>query len=156
MTFVRVWIAMLATVIAALSGAVHAQERGTAAEAKAMAEKAIAHIKAVGKEKAFVEFTTKGGSWHHKDLYVFAIDMEGNTLGHGGNPALVGKNISALKDPNGKAFVAEFGELAKGKGSGWVDYMFLDPQSKKTLPKQSYIIRFPDGSGYVGVGIYKQ
>lgn len=156
MTLVRgIWTALIALAMALSAGLSVAQERGTAAEAKAMAEKAIAHVASAGKEKAFADFTAKGSGWHNKDLYVFALDMEGVTLGHGGNPALVGKNIGALKDPTGKAFVVEFSSLAKSKGSGWVDYQFLDPQSKKTLPKSSYIIKFPDGSGYLGVGIYK-
>ena len=157
MTIVRgVFASLLACFWMLAVTTAHAQERGTAAEAKTMAEKAIAHIKAVGKEKAFADFTAKGGSWQVKDLYVFALDMEGTTLGHGGNPALVGKNIGALKDPTGKSFVSEFAALAKSKGSGWVDYQFLDPQTKKNMPKSSYIIKFPDGAGYVGVGIYKQ
>lgn len=155
MTFVRMlFVSLMAMMISALP--VRAEERGTAAEAKAMAEKALGHLKAAGKEKAFADFTAKGSGWQNKDLYVFAIDMEGNTLGHGGNPALVGKNIGGLKDPTGKAFVNEFAALAKSKGTGWVDYQFLDPQTKKNMPKSSYIIKFPDGAGYLGVGIYKQ
>ena len=156
MTLVKgIWASVFALVIGLSTGTASAQERGTAAEAKAMAEKALAHVSSAGKVKAFADFTAKGSGWQNKDLYVFAIDMEGNTLGHGGNPALVGKNIGALKDPTGKPFVAEFASLAKAKGSGWVDYQFLDPQTKKTLPKSSYIIKLPDSSGYVGVGVYK-
>lgn len=156
MTLVRgIWTSLMAVVIGLSASAALAQERGTAAEAKAMAEKAAAHVKSAGKEKAFADFTAKGSGWQSKDLYVFAIDMDGNTLGHGGNPALVGKNIGALKDPSGKAFVVEFANVAKTKGSGWVDYQFLDPQTKKTLPKSSYIIKLPEASAYLGVGIYK-
>lgn len=158
MTFVRNTAGVLAGLALGLSIAApaSASERGSAAEAKAMAEKAVGHIKGAGKDKAFADFTAKGAGWQNKDLYVFAIDFEGMVYAHGANAALVGKNISALKDPSGKAFVVEFAEVARGKGSGWVDYQFSDPQTKKNLPKSSYILRWPDGGGYVGVGIYKQ
>jgi cytochrome c len=138
------------------AGAVQAEERGTAAEAKAMAEKAIAHMKAAGKEKALADFTAKDTGWQSKDLYVFAITYDGDVQAHGANKALVGKNLLVLKDPSGKSFIKEFAEIAKSKGSGWVDYQFSDPQTKKNLPKTSYIIKWPAGDGYVGVGVYKQ
>lgn len=158
MTLVRGLTALLASCAFAIAFAApaRADERGTAAEAKAMADKAIAHVKSAGKDKAFADFTAKGAGWQSKDLYVFALDLQGNVLAHGANAALVGKNLSALKDPSGKAFVVEFAEVARGKGSGWVDYQFADPQTRKNLPKSSYVVRWPDGAGYVGVGIYKQ
>lgn len=145
-------IAVFTMLTAALG---YAQERGTADEAKALADKALAHVKAVGTAKAFEDFTAKDGKWQNKDLYVFVIDHEGMTTAHGANKALVGKNLGELKDPNGKLFIKEMLELAKTKGTGWVDYMFTDPQTKKTGNKSSYVAKIPGYDGFLGVGIYK-
>lgn len=138
-----------------ISASSHAEERGTAKEAQAMAEKAIAHIKQVGNEKAFADFTAKDAGWQSKDLYVFALKFDGYVVGHGANKALVGKSLYEIKDPSGKSFIKEFIEVAKNKGSGWVEYHFADPQTKRNLPKSSYIIRIPGYDGFAGVGIYK-
>lgn len=151
MKILWIWLALCLGV--SLSAA--AQDRGTADQAKAMAEKAVAHIKAVGAEKAYEEFSARDGKWQDRDLYVFAIRFDGFFLAHGANKGLVGKNLIELKDPKGTFYIKEFIEVAKNRGSGWVDYMFADPQTKKTLPKSSYIIRVPGSDAFVGVGIYK-
>ena len=135
--------------------AAFAQTHGTAAEAKALAEKAIAEIKAVGPEKAFEAFSAKDGKWQDRDLYVFANSYDGTTLAHGANKALVGKNLLDMKDANGKQFLKEMTDLAKAKGSGWVDYLWTSPQTKKTEPKSTYVLSIPGFNGFVGVGVYK-
>ena len=137
------------------AGAALAQAHGTAAEAKAMAEKAIAEIKAVGPEKAFEAFSAKDGKWQDKDLYVFVNRYDGTTAAHGANKALVGKSLIDMKDANGKLFLKEMTDLAKSKGSGWVDYLWTSPTTKKTEAKSSYVIAIPGYEGFVGVGIYK-
>lgn len=136
-------------------GSSFAQTHGTAAEAKALAEKAVAHVKAVGPEKAFEEFSAKDGKWQDRDLYVFANKYDGTTAAHGANKTLVGKNLLDMKDANGKQFLKEMTDLAKAKGSGWVDYLWTSPQTKKTEPKSTYVLSIPGYEGFVGVGIYK-
>src|SRR6185436_8002052 len=46
------------------------KSKGTDKEAIAMVEKAVAHIKKVGKEKAFADFNNKSGPFTDRDLYV--------------------------------------------------------------------------------------
>ena len=135
--------------------AAFAQTRGTAAEAKALAEKAIEHIKEVGTTKAFEDFTSKNGKWQNRDLYVFVIRFDGMILAHGSSKAVVGKNMLDVTDVNGKAFTKDMAELMKAKGSGWTDYMYSDPLTHKIEAKSSYGIRIPNFDGFVGVGIYK-
>lgn len=132
-----------------------AQVHGSAAEAKALAEKAAAYVKSAGADKAFEEFSAKDGKWQDRDLYVFANKFDGMTVAHGANKTLVGKNLLDMKDANGKLFLKEMTDLAKSKGSGWVDYHWSNPQTKKVEPKSSYVLAIPGYEGYVGVGIYK-
>ncbi len=132
-----------------------ASERGTREEAKAMVEQAIAHIRKVGPEKAFEDFTRDKANWVNKDLYVFVFDLEANWKAHGANERLVGKNLMNLKDQNGKEFIKEFVQVAAGKGEGWVDYDWAHPTTKKVEDKTSLIKRVPSTNLAVGVGIYR-
>jgi signal transduction histidine kinase len=132
-----------------------AQDHGTKDEAKAMANAALAHIKKVGNDQAFKDFTSDKANWTKKDLYVFVMDTKGVVLGHGANEKLVGKNLIELKDQNGKAFAREFVEVGTTKGEGWVDYDWANPISKKVEGKSSYIKRVPGFDGFVAVGVYR-
>ncbi len=131
-----------------------AQERGTREEAKALAEQAAAHVKKVGPDQAFKDFTTDK-AWTKKDLYVFVSDMKGQTMAHGANDKLVGKNMIELKDQNGKQFVKELTEVVKAKGSGWVEYDWAHPQTKKVEGKATYALKLANYDGFVAVGIYR-
>jgi len=138
-----------------LTGAAMAQEHGTRDEAKAMAEAAVAHIKKVGADKAFDDFTKDKANWTKKDLYVFVNDLEGVSKAHGANEKLVGKSLLMLKDQNGKEFVKEMIEVASSKGDGWVDYDWAHPVTKKVEGKTSYVKRVAGANLLVGVGVYR-
>jgi cytochrome c len=156
MSFVT-WIksALIGSFIAfAASGPATAQDRGTAAEAEAMVRKAVAFIKANGRERASQEFMT-ADTFKDRDLYISYYDMEGRVIAHGANPKLVGKELIGLKDPDGKPFVAQIVEIAKTKGKGWSEtYRFRDPITNKMWDKVAYVERVDAGT-WVAVGIYK-
>jgi signal transduction histidine kinase len=145
-----------AVVVAGLASsvAVFAAEYGTAPEAEAMVKKAVAHIKSVGAEKAYADFTSKKAPWVDRDLYVLVYDLDGKVVAHGQNTKMVGKELIDLKDADGKEYVRERVELAKSKGKFWQDYKFTDPVSKKVLPKSTYCEKVDDTA--VCAGIYKR
>ena len=95
-----------------------------------MVEKAIANIKANGQEKAFVEINNPSGLFVDRDMYVTVIDMNGKCLARGFDPDLLGKDLTELKDPDGRFFIKERIEMAKTKGSGWQNYKSTDPITK--------------------------
>jgi cytochrome c len=143
-------IVVLASLV--FSGIAHA-DQGTAAEAEAMVKKAVALIKSEGSTKAYEEFTN-GKLFKDRDLYVIVYDLNGKNLAQGANPKLVGKDLIALKDPDGKPLIQMFVELAKSKGKGWVEgYKFLNPTTQKIEGKAMYLERV--GDTLVGCGIYK-
>ena len=149
------WL-LLALALAFMSAAVRAdEEKGTREEAKAMVDAAVEHVKKVGPEQAFKDFTDKSNkAWQKKDLYVFAYNMEGVNVGHGANDKLVGKNLIELKDPNGKPLIQELRDVAR-KGGGWVEYDWPHPQTKKIESKASYVRKLLNYDGFVGVGVYR-
>ena len=136
-----------------LAGAAYAADKGTPAEAEALVKRAIAFIKANGKDKAFAEFTNRKGQFVDRDLYIFVYDMSGTCVAHGQNPKMVGKDLSDLTDPDGKPFVKERINIAKTKGNGWQNYKFSNPLTKKIEEKTAYIEKFDDV--IVGSGAYK-
>jgi signal transduction histidine kinase len=131
-----------------------ADERGTKDEAKALTDAAFEHIKKVGPESAYKDFTTDKATWNKKDLYVMVYDAKAIALAHGGNEKLVGKDMSAIKDANGVPVVTGLIELA-AKGGGWYNYDWPDPLTKKVMGKTTYARKQPNGEGFIGVGIYR-
>jgi signal transduction histidine kinase len=130
-------------------------KKGTAAEATAMVDKAIAHIKKVGREKAFADFNTKTGAFVDRDLYVVVYDMKGKVLAHGANEKMIGKDLIDLRDNDGKYFVRERVDMmTKGADAkGWQDYKFMNPVTRQIEPKSMYLRRHEDL--IIGCGIYK-
>jgi len=150
----HVLMSLLATAALGFMPVAHAQTTGTKEEAKVMLDAAVDHVKKVGPEKAFKDFTADA-AWKKKDLYVMAYDSNGVCVGHGANEKLIGRNLSDLKDPNGVMVVAELTKLAMSKGEGKVDYAWPHPQTKKLEDKTTFVRKLSNFEGWVGVGIYR-
>jgi len=129
--------------------AAFASDRATPDEAKALAEKAAAYLKANGPEKSFPVFEAKDGGFQDRDLYVTVADSTGVMRSHGTQPALIGKNLIDLKDVEGKPFEREIVGI---KDAAWVEFKWLNPVTKAVEPKKTYQIRV--GDYLVGVGAY--
>ena len=151
MLYKKAVIAVVLCLFVAVS--VFAQQRGTPSEAKKMVEDAIAYIKANGQEKAFAEIDNPKGKFVDRDLYIMVYDMNGTCLAHGANKERIGKNFMDSKDDAGNLVVKQRVEMAKTKGSGWQDYVFANPISKKVEPKTAYFEKY--GDIIVSCGAYK-
>ncbi len=138
----------------ALAGFAFAAEFGSAAEAEAMVKKAITYLKANGKDKGLAEISNPKGQFIDRDLYIFVYDLKGKCVGHGFNQKMIGKDLLAMQDVDGKPYVKERVEIANSKGSGWQDYKFTNPLSKKIEAKSAYVQKYDDL--IVGCGIYKK
>ena len=138
----------------AVMPAAMAQEHGTKDEAKALNEAAVAHLKKVGIEQAVKDFGADKQRWLQKDLYPFVMDFTGVMRYHL-NEKMIGKNVLEVKDASGKEFGKEMVSIAKNKTTGWIDYEWAHPVSKKIEDKSAYIQRVPSTELFVGVGIYR-
>jgi cytochrome c len=134
-----------------LNTASFAAERGTIDEAIVLVQKAKAYIKANGNEKAYAEFSNPKGQFHDRDLYIFVFDKKGNTLAHGGNSRLIGKNLYELKDVTGLYSTQALLDAAQ-KGGGKSNFKFLNPQTKAIEAKTGYSEMV--GDVMVGSGAY--
>ena len=132
------------------SGLAFAQAQfGTAAEAKAMLEKAIAEVKA-DKAVALGKFNKGEGGFKDRDLYPFCGGPYGNFTAH---PTLQGKSLKDLKDKAGKALGEEIYKTAKEGQISDVSYMWTRPGSEQQVQKVSYVTKV--GDQICAVGYYK-
>ena len=153
-TLLTMLFGLMASVI---SFSAMAEDKGTPEQAKAMVEKAIAHMKENGSQATIDEVNdTTSTMFKDRDLYVFIItrDDKGTFVGHGAKPVLIGKNLIGLKDVKGSPLVKNFIEMVDENGEGWVDYYWPHPLTKKTAAKSSFVKAFDDKL-LVGVGVYK-
>lgn len=142
-------------IIALFASSTYSQaKRATPQEAEKWVKKAVAYYKAEGKEKAFEEFSNLKGKFVKDDLYIFVYDLTGKCVAHGFNPKFIGKDMSTLKDPDGKLFVAERIEIAKTKGKGWQNYKWQNPETKTIETKTAYIEKIENF--IIGCGAYKK
>lgn len=148
-------IAAAASLVLALLGVSWAQERGSENEAKAMVEQAMLAVKTLGVERAFTEFSTPGGKWHAKDLYLFCYKLDGTNTCHGANKALIGKNLIDLQTADGQLLIKNMVGIANGKGSGWIEYRWPHPQTKMLEDKKAWVVRIPGQDYFIGVGVYR-
>jgi hypothetical protein len=125
----------------------------TPKDAEAWAKKAVEYYKANGKDKALAEFDKPKGEFVKDDLYIYVLDMDGKMLAHP-NATLVGKDFTKVKDADGKLFALDILKDAKAKGSGWVDYKWENPTTKKVEAKTVYFEKV-DGV-IICSGAYKQ
>ena len=126
----------------------------TQAEAEAMAKKTVDFYKANGLEKTVEALNDPHSGFMEGELYSFLFDLDVNCLGHPANPKLVGKNLSDLKDAEGKTFMKDMAEKAKA-GGGWIDYKWSNPETRKLQDKSTFVIPIQGTNLFVGCGIYK-
>ena len=124
---------------------------GTAAEARAMLDKAVAAVRA-DKTKALAAFNAGSDGFKDRDLYPFCADASTGTFT--AHPSLRGQQIRDLKDAAGNAFGEQI--LRAGSTEGQVNevsYSFPRPGTTAPAPKVSYVTKVADQ--ICAVGYYK-
>ncbi|MGH7407545.1 MAG: cache domain-containing protein [Candidatus Methylomirabilales bacterium] len=147
LTFVLAGV--LAVMVMAGAATAFAAEFGTAPEAKAMLERAVAAIKA-DKAGALAKFTKGEGGFKDRDLYPFCGGPDGNFTAH---PSLAGKSLKGLKDKAGKALGEEIYKVAQEGKVSEVSYMWPRPGSDKPVQKVTFVSKA--GDQVCAVGYYK-
>jgi signal transduction histidine kinase len=132
-----------------------AQQSGTAAEAKAMFDRAVAALKA-NEATALAAFNDKNNKdYHDRDLYVFCYNMNDGIFTAHVNPAMMGKDVRTIKvgdDPLGQRLFDVITKAPEGTVST-VEYKFPKPGTTEPVPKESYVTRIANQG--CGVGYYK-
>jgi len=117
-----------------------------------MMEKAVQHYNAVGQEQAFKDYNLDG-IYKNGEFYVIAQGMDGKIIFHGVNAKLIGRNLTGIKDTDGKKFIADMITTAKTDGNGWVSYKWPHPETKKIAQKHTLVNRI--GEIMLMIGYYE-
>ncbi len=88
------------------------------------------------------------------DNYFWINDLHPTMVMHPTRPDLNGKDLTAIKDPNGFALFVAFAKIAQGQGGGFVDYMWPKPGFDKPVQKTSYVTLFSPWGWVIGTGVY--
>jgi len=86
--------------------------------------------------------------------YFWINDMDSRMVMHPIRPELDGTDLSAIKDPTGKALFVAFVQEVKAHGDGMVDYMWPKPGSAEPVRKVSYVKGFQPWGWVLGSGVY--
>jgi hypothetical protein len=139
-----------------LSGAAFAQQGGTAQEARAMLDKAVAAVKA-DQVVAIAMFIKGEGGFRDRDLYPFCFRIsDGKTLAS--PKAVPAGTVRTLKDSKGSAYgeaIYAAGHKPEGEITEVSAYMFPKPDTTTpTFPKVSFVTKV--GELGCGVGYYAE
>ncbi len=132
-----------------LVGVCNADDR--AAKAQALVEKAVAIAQKDGLKRSLEVINEVKGPLVDGDLYVFAMSLGNMRLAAGSpfNKPKLGTRATA-------DFNKKMAEIAKKKGSGWLEYSWPKPDGSKPVPKRTFIMRVPGEDAYFGCGYYKE
>ena len=144
--FVAVYVAVLLVTAASTQAA----QYGTADEAKAMLDRAVAAVKA-DKTKALDIFNKGKGGFRDRDLYVFCANASDSI--ETAHPTHKGAKLKDIKDVKGFAFGEEIMQKATEGKISEVTYWWPRPGSDKPLEKTSFYTKV--GDQICGVGYYK-
>jgi len=153
--FCRLLISAAAVTALAFASAAFAQQQlGTAQEARAMLDRAVAAVKA-DKLVALARFNKGADGFKDRDLYPFCFNLSDGKF-VAAIEQLIGTDTRALKDPTGKVFGPELYDAAQ-KPEGQiteVSYMFPRPGADtRPVPKVTFVTKAGDLG--CGVGYYK-
>jgi len=136
---------------AALAFSTTAFAQGTAAEARAMLDKAVAAVKA-DKAKAVASFLAGTDGFKDRDLYPFCFNLaDGVTVA--APASVLGKDVRTIKDAKGNAFGEDIYKAAQDGKVNEVSYMFPKPGQTEPSSKVSFVTKVNDLG--CGVGYYK-
>jgi len=91
----------------------------------------------------------------YQDKEFFSVsDLQPVMLMHPTAPQLEGKNFGALKDKNGKEFIAEMLANLKKQGYSYTEYWFPKSGEKDPSPKLAYARHYEPWGWMINTGVY--
>jgi methyl-accepting chemotaxis protein len=127
-------------------------QQGTAEEAMVLVQQAVEHRQRVGRDAFVRELTDPAHGFHDRDMYVFALDIQGVYRAFGGKPEKVGSRVQDIAGVDGAALLQSIVTQAESE-PGWVEYDIVNPATGVIQAKMSYVRKVDDL--YVGCGVYK-
>ena len=128
-------------------------QQGSAEEAVALVERAIAHRRhTVSKDEFLRDLTDRDKGFYDRDMYVFVLDGRGTYMAFGGNASKMGTKVQDIPGIDGDGLLKAIVNQANTE-PGWVEYDITNPTTGRVQTKMSYV-QLVDG-WYLGCGVYK-
>lgn len=126
--------------------------RGAPQEARALLQRAVAATTS-DVRAAIARFNDINGGFIEDDLYVFVVGLNDRVMhAHGTMPRLVGRDVSELRDVEGKPIIRQMIDIVNANGKDELQYTWPNPVTGKPEPKTTYLQKV---DGYlVAVGHY--
>ena len=142
-------VAVYVVILLVTAASTQAAQYGTAEEAKAMLDRAVAAVKA---DKTALDIFNKGkGGFKDRDLYVYCANAsDGIFTAH---PKLKGAQLKHIKGEKGFPLGKEIMEKATEGKISEVTYWWPRPGSDKPLEKHTFFTKV--GDQICAVGYYK-
>lgn len=136
--------------------AVFKLQQGSAEEAIALVERAMAYRRRCPSREAFLrDVTDPAQGFFDRDMYVFVLDgKQGTYVAFGGNPAKVGTRVQDIPGIDGAGLMDAIFKQASME-PGWVEYDIANPTTGRVQSKMSYVQQGDDPDWVVGCGVYK-
>lgn len=107
-------------------------------DAKHWVENVLAFYRTNGKNLTLAECSAPTGRFANHAQYVYVLDSNGTMIAHPINPKFIGKDFYHIEDTDGRGFIQEIVDNANKGGSGWVEYKWFNPATRKLEPKTVY------------------
>ncbi len=117
--------------------------QGSADEAQAMVERAVAHIQDVGLSAAMGALTDPDGPFVDRDLFVLGASRDGVQQFISGDASGQGQALPTLTTKSGLLF-AEAIWAAADRGENWVEYLVCDPATLEMQSKLACVHKVSD------------
>lgn len=127
-------------------------QQGSAEEAVALVERAVAHRQRTTKDAFVRDVTDPSKGFYDRDMYVFLLDDDGTYVAFGGNPSKVGTRVQDIPGIDGHGLLQSIFNQANYE-PGWVEYDIANPTTGKVQTKMSFVQKVD--ALYVGCGVYK-
>ncbi|MBP8309852.1 MAG: HAMP domain-containing protein, partial [Burkholderiaceae bacterium] len=129
---------------------------GSADEALVLVRRALARVAEAGWLQTARELSDPQGSFHDRDMAVFALDLTGKILAYGARPQWIGKMVHDL--PGVSAAMADrFLDAvleAREQGEGWVEYDWFNVYTDQPARKTAFVARLGDDA-LIGCGVFR-
>jgi methyl-accepting chemotaxis protein len=86
--------------------------------------------------------------------YFWINDLHPTMVMHPTKPEMDGKDLTEVKDPEGKQLFVEAAAIGRTGGGGFIFYMWPKPGSDQPVPKVSFVKGFAPWGWVIGSGVY--
>ena len=129
-------------------------QQGSPEEAKAFADRAMAHWQRSQSLESFLrEVTDPAQGYFDRDMYVFVFARDSRYAAFGGNPSKVGTYARDIPGVNAQAMMSAI-VAQTAREPGWVEYDITNPATGRVQTKMSYMNQITDDL-FLGCGVYK-